>query len=327
MIKFQKYYNEDEDVLLFINFESSTIENENGTTNDFIPIIEKYNIRTKNIVIEIKEDKIKNEEALKNFINNYKKQGCTIAIDDFGTGYSSFDRLSFIKPSIVKVDHSIIHNIHNNFINSEILSAISNMCNRIGAVVLAEGVEHREEVLSCLKKDIDIFQGFWFCKPKKSIDPSIVIDIEESIEYIGTKYKTMVTQQITNKQILLEKGQKILEEVVSKLEDGNIENTNILDEVLGKYNNLQAVYILFEKTGIQIGQTIIHAEEKTLFKATNSGHNHSLREYYYIAKDALRGDYLSTKYISKASGSLCRTYSAKVSIEGENYIFCFDILA
>lgn len=44
----------------------------------------------------------------------------------------------------------------------------------------------------------------------------------------------MLIQLITNKKILLEKGQKILEEVVSKLEDGNIENTNILDEVLGR---------------------------------------------------------------------------------------------
>jgi EAL domain-containing protein (putative c-di-GMP-specific phosphodiesterase class I) len=56
--------------------------------------------------------------------------------------------------------------LHNNFINKEILKSIANMCFKIGALVLAEGVESEEEILKSLKLDIDLFQGFWFAKPK-----------------------------------------------------------------------------------------------------------------------------------------------------------------
>lgn len=324
LVKFQKYYHENNKVLLFINFESSTIENE--MADDFIPTIYKYNIATKNIVIEIKEDKIKNTHALKRFIDNYKKHGCIIAIDDFGTGYSSFDRLSFIQPDIVKVDRSIIYNIHNNFINSEILSAISNMCHQIGAIVLAEGVEHRDEILACIRKDIDIFQGFWFSKPKKEIHEREVIEINKSIYYIGTKYKTIVNEIICKKKILLEKAQKFKNDVINLLETHTIKSIQKVEEVIEQNPKLQAIYIIGEESALQIGPTIIHAEEKHLFKATKDGSDHSLREYYFIAKDSSRGDYLSTKYISRASGNMCRTYSAKITLDESHYIVCFDIL-
>ncbi|MBC8236941.1 MAG: EAL domain-containing protein, partial [Helicobacteraceae bacterium] len=188
--KFSPYYHENKELLLFLNFEPSIIDND--MYENFIPIVYKHNIATSNIVIEIKEDKIKNTQALKKFISKYKSKGFLIAIDDFGTDYSSFDRLEYIKPDIVKVDRSIIYNIHNNFINSEILSAISNMCHEVGAIVVAEGVENSSEVLSCMKKDIDIFQGYWFAKPSESIDPVKQENIAKSINKIGNTFKTII---------------------------------------------------------------------------------------------------------------------------------------
>ncbi len=324
LIKFQKYYSEDKDVLLFLNFEPSIIENE--TSSDFISTVYKYNISTKNIVIEIKEDKIKNTHALKIFIDMYRKHDFFIALDDFGIGYSSFDRLEFIQPDIVKVDRSLVYNVHNNFINSEILNAVSNMCHKIGAIVLAEGVEHRDEVLTCIKKDIDIFQGFWFAKPQSKIDNPLVNNIKKSIHYIGSKHKENIKELIVKKKSLLESSQSLARQVISILEKNGIENMQKVDEIITDNSKIQAIYILKATDGIQIGKTIIHSNEKSLFQPTQLGHDHSLREYFFIAKESARGDYLSTKYISKASGSMCRTYSAKIKLEAENYIVCFDIL-
>jgi EAL domain-containing protein (putative c-di-GMP-specific phosphodiesterase class I) len=168
--------------------------------DNFITTFYKYAIPSRNIVIEIKEEKIKNTQALKSFIDLYRKHDFFIAIDDFGTGYSSFDRLEFIQPDIVKVDRSLIYNVHNNFINSEILSAISNMCHKIGAMVLAEGVEHRDEVIKCIKKEIDIFQGFWFSKPEDKISEEKMLEIEKSTRYIGLKHKENINALIEKKK-------------------------------------------------------------------------------------------------------------------------------
>lgn len=325
LVKFVEYYQQDKSVLLFLNFESSVIENEQD--NSFVPTVYKYNIAPSNIVIEVKEDRIKDSHILKKFIDKYKKHGFVIAIDDFGTGYSSFDRLEFIKPDIVKVDRSLIYNVHNNFVNSEILSAISNMCHKIGAIVLAEGVEHKDEILSCIQKDIDIFQGFWFCKPQASIDDSLSQQISSSIEYIGKSYKNIIKEHIQRKKELLQSSSQLAQKVLTILEQNDADKEQKISEIIAETNKLEAIYIIHEQSGLQVGPTLIHSEERYLYTPCKDGHDHSLREYYFIAKESSRGDYLSSKYISKASGNMCRTYSARISLKECDYIVCFDILA
>ena len=322
--KFSSYYHANHEVLLFLNFEASIVDNE--MYESFIPIVYKHNIPTSNIVIEIKEDRIKNTQALQKFITKYKSRGFVIAIDDFGTGYSSFDRLEFIKPDIVKVDRSIIYNIHNNFINSEILTAISNMCHKIGTIVLAEGVEHSSEVLSCMKKDIDIFQGYWFAKPAKSIDTLQQDAIFKSINMLGNTYKTITKEEITKKKLLLEKSKMLSAKILDILETYDIHNLEEIDEVFLENDKLEAIYLMNYEDGIQVGKTFIHAAERYLYNPTKEGHNHSLRDYYFITKDSSRGDYLGNRYISKASGNMCRTYSCKITISECSYIVCLDIL-
>lgn len=322
--KFQKYHSNDLDLLLFLNFESSVIDS--GVDYDFISTVSKYNILPLNIVVEIKEERIKDTGALKNFITKYKKHGFMIAIDDFGTGYSSFDRLEFIKPDIVKIDRSIIYNIHNNFINSEILTAISNMCHKIGAMVLAEGVEHRDEIISCMRKDIDIFQGYWFCKPVEEVDGFLIESMRKSIDYVGQMYKSMIKKYIDKKQQLFKNSQELTQKVLSILKQNRIESINMIKEIAVEDEKLEAIYMISEENGLQVGKTIMDVEDKSLYHPSNDGHDHSLREYYFIAKESSRGDYLSSKYISKASGNMCRTYSAKVDIDNYKYIVCFDIL-
>ena len=322
--KFSSYYHENHELLLFLNFEAPIVENE--MYENFIPIVYKHNIPTSNIVIEIKEDRIKNIQALKKFITKYKSKGFIIAIDDFGTGYSSFDRLEFIEPDIVKVDRSIIYNINNNFINSEILSAISNMCHKIGAIVLAEGVENSSEVLCCMKKDIDIFQGYWFAKPRSLIDSVLEDTISKSILNLGNTYKTITKEEISKKKLLLEKSKMLCARILDILETYDIYNLEEIDEVFLENDKLEAIYLMNYEDGVQVGKTFIHAAERYLYNPTKEGHNHSLRDYYFITKDSSRGDYLGNRYISKASGNMCRTYASTITIGECSYILCLDIL-
>lgn len=322
--KFTKYYYENKDLLLFLNFEAAAIEHEGKES--FISNVYRYNISPSNIVVEIKEDKIKDSHRLKEFIANYKNHDFLIAIDDFGTGYSSFDRLEFINPHIVKIDRSLIYNIHNNFINSEILTAISRMCHNLGIMVLAEGVESSDEVLTCMKKDIDIFQGFWFSKPLDEIDEIVINGIISSLSYTGNEYKNRIKKAIQTKQELLKYSNALVRELLEIFEHNGFSNLEKLNDIVIRNKNLEAIYFIDDESGLQIGDTIIDAEKRYLYIPSKEGMDHSLREYYFIAKEASRGDYLSPRYISKASGNICRTYSALITFEEKNYIACFDIV-
>ena len=322
--KFKGYYEKDNSILLFLNFESSIIDNE--ISDNFINIVNSYKIPPSNIVIEIKEDSVKENHSLVKFVSKYKAEKFLIAIDDFGTGYSSFDRLALIKPDIVKIDRSIIYDVDKNFINSEILSSISKMCHTIGALVLAEGVESENEILHSMKKDIDIFQGYYFSKAVNNIDESKKFEIIETINYIGEKYTYTVQELISLKQHLLKDAEILSEQLFKILEEHSDNYSDKLYDLILSNVQLEAVYILDHIKGIQVGDTITKSCARKLYAPTKDGHDHSLKEYYFIAKTSTRGDYLSTKYISKASGNMCRTYSKKVSIGDKNYIICLDLI-
>jgi len=321
--KFVAIHKNNKDILLFLNMESSYIDS--NEYDDFIVTVKKYDINTANIVLEIKEDEIRDNNAIKRFVDFYRKHQFNIAIDDFGTGYSSFDRLSLIKPDIVKMDRSLIYNINKNFINSEILSAVSNMCHKIGAIVLAEGVEEKKEILNCMEKDIDIFQGFYFAKPQKEIDHTINNTIYNSIEDIGKKYKKNISNIIKNKKIILNNSQNLSIDVTNIFKTNKTNYEEEIKSIIRENDKLEAIYIIDYNTGLQKNDTIINIKESTLFNSTKDGHDHSLKEYYFIAKSSSRYDYLSETYVSKASGNMCRTYSSIVQINTLKYILCLDI--
>jgi len=324
LAKFQSYLVDNPELLLFVKFDTSVIEKE--MTKEFISNVYKYNIPPKNIVVEVKENTIRDTHMLKTFIDVYKKYGCLIAIDDFGTAYSGFDRLEYLQPEIVKVDRSLVYNVQNNLITSELLSAVSNMCHSVGAIVIAEGVEHKDEVMTCLSKEIDLFQGFWFSRVKAEFDETLLFEIGKSIEYIGRMYKELLQESMQKKNSVLENSRNIVKELIEMLEKNGIENIESLDILIAKNPKIQAIYLINQESGLQVGDTVIHSEEKYLFKPTKAGKDHNLSEYYFIVKEASREEYLSVKYVSKASGSICQTYSARVEVASQKYIVCLDIL-
>ena len=321
--KFGDYHTTDKEILLFVNFESSYIDSDEYDT--FLSTVKKYNINTSNIILEIKEDEIKDNNSITRFVDFYRKNGFIIAIDDFGTGYSSFDRLALIKPDVVKIDRSLIYNINKNFINSEILSAVSNMCHKIGAIVLAEGVEYKDEILNCMEKDIDIYQGFYFSKPKEYIDEMINTSIFQSITDIGKQYKKNIHNLINHKKIILDQSQELSKQITSIFNNQNLNLLKKLKVIISEHDKLEAIYTINLNTGLQKNDTIINIKESTLFNPSRDGHDHNLKEYYFIAKHSSRCNYLSTTYVSKASGNMCRTYSSIVQIDNIRYILCLDI--
>ncbi len=322
--KFKPLYEKNKHAMLFLNMESSFIDEE--LKDNLLEITKKYDVPPQNIVIEIKEDIIRDNIYLENFVKIYKKHGFILAIDDFGAGYSSFDRLSIIKPDIVKIDRSLIYNIQNVYINRQILNAISSLCHSIGALVLAEGVEEKEEVLTCMQNHIDIFQGFWFCKPKDKIDKDDKNLIDTNIDEVGNQFKINVQKEEKRKKSVIKKIKKI---VRHRFERKDIDMKELFDKLkaLLKHDHiLEAIYVLDYDSALQIGQTLINTKNKTFYLPTKEGHDHSLKEYYYMAKESNKGYYLGEKYISKASGNSCKTYSIKLNVNNYQLIVCFDLI-
>jgi len=125
---------------------------------------------SKFVTFEITEsESINDYERIYTFILEVKQLGCKIAIDDFGSGYSNFSYILKLQPDYLKIDGSLVKDIHTDKNSYIITKTIAEFAQRLGISTIAEYV-HNEEVFEILKElNIDAYQGFYFSQPKETL--------------------------------------------------------------------------------------------------------------------------------------------------------------
>ena len=89
--------------------------------------------------------------------------GVSISIDDFGTGYSSLSYLKQLPVNTIKIDKSFIDDLD---INGEVIvDTIISMGKNLQYKVIAEGIEHEEQVLYLKQQNCHEGQGYYWSKP------------------------------------------------------------------------------------------------------------------------------------------------------------------
>ena len=155
------------------------------STNNFskkiIKSIQDKGVDPKLVEFEITETLLINDfSQTEMFLSDISKIGCTIALDDFGTGYTSFSYLTKLPIDIIKIDRSLITNIHMNNNLKNIVRAIITMSKSLGIENIFEGVENKEELAVINELHGTIIQGYLFSKP---LEISQIDDWFKSIEY------------------------------------------------------------------------------------------------------------------------------------------------
>ena len=139
--------------------------------------------KAKNIVFELLESEgIENYGEIKSFIEKVKKFSCKIAIDDFGSGYSNFSHILNLNVDYIKIDASIIKNIHIDKNSAYIAKLIVDFSKKKGIKTIAEFVYSEEVFRKVQALDIDYSQGYYFSEPRKSIENLELYFIDENIK-------------------------------------------------------------------------------------------------------------------------------------------------
>ena len=120
------------------------------------------------IIFELLESEgIENYKEVMSFTEDVKSYGAKIAIDDFGSGYSNFERIVELQVDFLKIDGSLIKNIHQNDDMRIITKTIINFAKELKIKTVAEFV-HSKEVLDVVEElGVDYAQGFYIGKPEE----------------------------------------------------------------------------------------------------------------------------------------------------------------
>lgn len=142
------------------------VQNVLGSYPGFININEELidmgvleSLEPKKFVLEILETSKINEATLAK-LKALKEQGYTIALDDFDFSEAMFEQfkevfniISVLKIDLMECDWSTL---------PEMMAKIK----PLGVLMLAEKVETKEEHEKCMDMGFDLFQGYYFAKPK-----------------------------------------------------------------------------------------------------------------------------------------------------------------
>lgn len=164
---------------LFVNFSPTSIYDPQFCLKSTIKKINELGIQPPNITFEITESqKHTNLPHLLKIMEFYRTSGFKVALDDVGAGYSGINILTVLRPDYVKLDIELIQGINTDFNKSIFVLKLIEACHALGAKIIAEGIETKEEAEWCLSNGVDYCQGFYFSRPQKLISGEIIHNIE-----------------------------------------------------------------------------------------------------------------------------------------------------
>ncbi|WP_242983017.1 sensor domain-containing protein [Clostridium tertium] len=137
-----------------------------------------YDLSAEYIEFEITESIImKSAEKNISTLEKLKKLGVSLALDDFGTGYSSLSYLRTLPIDVLKIDKSFIDGIVIEEKSEYIINSIVELSHYLSLLVVAEGVETKEQLDFLKRISCDVIQGYYFSRP---------VEFDEAIRMIST---------------------------------------------------------------------------------------------------------------------------------------------
>lgn len=150
---------------------------------DFEQLYQLYGDIMHSIVVEFTEQTEASSGQLKTLLERSRRCGFKVAIDDYGTGYSNISNLLTFMPNVVKIDRSLIMNIHKDKRKKHFTRNIIDYAHDNNFMALAEGVELAEELQTVIGMGVDLIQGYYTAKPSadiiQEINPDIAVEIQE----------------------------------------------------------------------------------------------------------------------------------------------------
>lgn len=138
--------------------------------DDFVDMvldtIEEVGLKPKQVELEITESILMQSfQTIRTRLLQLRRAGVKIALDDFGKGYSSLSYLGQLPINTLKIDKLFVDSICTGKTMESFVDTIVMMGRKMGLVVLAEGVEKKEQMDYLLKYKCHKAQGYYISKP------------------------------------------------------------------------------------------------------------------------------------------------------------------
>ncbi|ASS67756.1 MULTISPECIES: EAL domain-containing protein [unclassified Paenibacillus] len=153
---------------LFINLQPGWLSGCSSGSVDssvlhMLKLLERWAVDPALICIEVTEEDFDGEiECLVGAVREFRRAGCSIAVDDVGSRFSNLDRIAHIQPDMLKVDMNMVSRSAHHEGFHGVLRSLSAIADGIGASLLMEGVETRQDLQRAISAGARYVQGYLF---------------------------------------------------------------------------------------------------------------------------------------------------------------------
>lgn len=152
---------------LFLNTSALALRDSDVAGPGLLREMEAQGLERPDVVLEIAERvAVEERQAYRETLRSLKGQGFGIAIDDMGAGYSSLQSIVEIEPDYLKFDISLVRNIDRSLIKRSLLETLVELSGKIGAEVIAEGIEVESEFTTLRDMGVHLGQGRYLAPPR-----------------------------------------------------------------------------------------------------------------------------------------------------------------
>jgi EAL domain-containing protein (putative c-di-GMP-specific phosphodiesterase class I) len=118
------------------------------------------------LVIEVTERGVMHEgTALTKMLGELRARGARIALDDLGAGYAALSVVTILRPEVIKLDMSLVRDVDKDEARADLVQALVDLAHRLGATLVAEGVETVGERDTLCALGCDLLQGYLLARP------------------------------------------------------------------------------------------------------------------------------------------------------------------
>ena len=152
--------------LVFVNLSPMSLEHPDFWDR-IQPWIWDLPIPPHRIVMEIAETNAMHDlSQMEGFARRLRDIGLRLAVDDLGSGIASLSHMARLAPDFIKVDRSLVHDVHRHPYQAALLNALALFAERMRVGYIVEGIETLEELQAVIDADVPWGQGFIFGRPE-----------------------------------------------------------------------------------------------------------------------------------------------------------------
>ncbi|KKB79914.1 diguanylate phosphodiesterase [Devosia soli] len=152
---------------LSINFMPNAVYEPRACIRATLGAAARVQFDPKRLMFEFTEnERMPDVDHVANIVAEYKRMGFMTALDDFGAGYAGLGLLAKFQPDLIKIDMELLRDVNGSAARQAIIAGIVGIARQLDILVLAEGVETEAELMVLHAAGIDLFQGYYFAKPR-----------------------------------------------------------------------------------------------------------------------------------------------------------------